>query len=326
MTEMIFSSSPGPGEGGCSSHQDESVQIDHRRGGKAAGPVYAAFRAGGARGQNDVPGYIMPAGVTRGSREHLLFITLTAAVDDQGGDDALWRSSRLAYENPAVQYLFEPVKLNKAPFKKIIRDLQKTKLSRKTIKDAQIWTTISTIFLMDYDSDPRNLLAAGNFEYEQILRILLESRHGKERNRKPDFPNLREPEIRRRWFQMLRDDLAIQLKGMETAPIPVDIHIARSTLSLGIVKGCYEGPLQNISSPIREAWCRSVEGVARPDGLPMIPLDLVEPLRRLSRWGCSNRDAEGTCAAAPDCPCKICCAPGLIEINAAKEILKFTIS
>lgn len=300
------------------------MQINYRRGRKAVIPLYTAFRAGGTLEQSAAPGDMIPGGVTRGSREHLLFVTLTAAVDHGGGAAELWDCSRLAYANPAAQYLFEPAKLDKASFKKIIRDMQKFKLSGNTIRDAQIWTTISTIILRDYDNNPQNLLAAGNYEYGRVLEILLESQHGKGRRAKPDFPGLREPEISRRWLQMLRDNLGIQLKGMETAPVPVDIHVARSTLTLGIIRGRYEGPLQRLCDPIREAWSRSLEGVTRPDGRPMIPLDLVEPLRRLSRRGCSARDAAGTCAAAQDCPCKDYCTPGSIEINAKKDFIKFS--
>ncbi len=323
MTDIIFPDPPDPDGCSCKSRQDGTVHLDRRRGRSAAGPLYSAFRAGGTRGQNVLPGDRAPGGVARGSREHLLFVTLTAAIDDRGDSTGLWNSSRLAYENPASAYLYEPAKLDRAPFKKIVRDMQKFKLGRKTIRDAQIWTTISTILLRDYDSNPQNLLAAGNFEYGRITRILLESLHGRGKNKRPDFPNLREPEIGLRWFRMLRDHPGIPLKGMEAVPIPVDIHVALSTLCLGVIKGRYEGPLLHLRDPIREAWSGPVESAALPDGPPIIALDLVGPLQRLSRWGCSTRNAEGTCAAAQDCPCRDYCTPGLIEINTKNNFIRF---
>ena len=117
VTDLIFPGPSGPDGSSCKGRQDESLHIDHRRSRSAAGPLYSAFRAGGTHGQDILPGDAAPEGVARGSREHLLFITLTAAVDDRGDSTGLWNSSRLAYENPAARYLFEPAKLDRAPFK-----------------------------------------------------------------------------------------------------------------------------------------------------------------------------------------------------------------
>ena len=96
---------------------------------------------------------------------------------------------------------------------------------------------------------------------------------------------------------------------METIPIPVDIHVARATLTLGVVKGRYEGSVQYLFESIREAWFKSVEGIIRPDGLPMIALDVDEPLWHLSRNGCSKRDRSGACAKRQTCLCKDYCIP-----------------
>ena len=190
------------------------MRINHQKGCMLAKLLYTTFRSEGIHGQSAIPEDLLPEGVARGSREHLLFITLTVAIDYQRDAVALWNSSRFTFEDPATRYLFEPAELDLMPF------------------------------------------------------------------------------------------------DMETIPIPVDIHVARATLTLGVVKGRYEGSVQYLFESIREAWFKSVEGIIRPDGLPMIALDVDEPLWHLSRNGCSKRDRSGACAKRQTCLCKDYCIPG----------------
>ncbi len=298
------------------------MKIDLQKGRTVAELLYSAFRSRGIHGQTAMPEDLAPESVTPGSREHLLFITLTVAIDYQRDAVALWNSSRLSYENPATRYLFDPGKLAKVPFSKIVRDMQKYKLSRKPVRDAQIWSTIATTFCKKYNNDPRNLLDAAQYRADQLLQMLLEGRHQQGTSERQDFPYLRGPKIGPLWIRMLRDNLGYDLDNMETIPIPVDIHIARATLALGIVRGSYEGTIKHLFGYIRKAWFESVRGVIRPDGLPMIALDVDEPLWHLSRQGCSTRDPTGKCAKKEDCLCRDYCMPGLIDINMEKGYVK----
>lgn len=299
------------------------MHIDCRKGRTTAEVLYRAFRSEGIHGQKAMPGNLMPEGMVRGSREHLLFITLTAAISDQRDAVELWQNSRLTYDNPKTRYLFEPAELSRVPFNRIIRDLQRSGLSRNPVKDAQIWATITTTFLQKYDDDPLNMPASCDYKADRILQELLEGRHGRGRKKKQDFPYLGSSVMAPLWIGMLRESLSFPLRNMEKIPIPEDIHIAGATLTLGVVKGRYEGPLQQLFDSISEAWSRSLEGVLRPDGLPMVALDLAEPLRHLFRRGCSTRGADGICAERENCPCRDLCAAGLIEIDRAKDMIRF---
>ena len=87
-----------------------------------------------------------PKNVIRGSLEHLLFITLTVAIDYQRDASALWESSRKTYADQETRYLFDPEALHVTPFGKILEDLQKYNLSRKMEKDALIWRTVGVSF------------------------------------------------------------------------------------------------------------------------------------------------------------------------------------
>jgi hypothetical protein len=59
------------------------VNIDRQRGERAAELLYKAFRDGCVHGQKDMPEDIVPGGIEAGSLEHILFITLTVAIDYQ---------------------------------------------------------------------------------------------------------------------------------------------------------------------------------------------------------------------------------------------------
>lgn len=285
--------------------------------------LYTAFRSEGIHGQTAMPEDLIPEGIDRGSREHLLFITLTVSIDYQRDAVALWNSSRMTYEDPSTWYLFEPEALYLTPFDKVLEDMQKYRLSQKPFKDAWIWTTIATTFFKKYNSDPRNLLVACNYKADRVLQELKKGRHGAAGGQKADFPYLRGPKIGPLWIRLLRDNVGCNLINMEMIPIPVDIHVARATLSLGVVNGSYEGSLENLFGSIRRAWFESVEGLTRPDGQPFIALDVDEPLWHLSRQGCSKRNQGGTCPEEELCLCRDYCVPGLIEIDTARSHVKF---
>lgn len=59
------------------------MRINHQKGCMLAKLLYTTFRSEGIHGQSAMPEDLLPEGVARGSREHLLFITLTVAIDYQ---------------------------------------------------------------------------------------------------------------------------------------------------------------------------------------------------------------------------------------------------
>jgi hypothetical protein len=55
-----------------------------------------------------MPENIEPAGIVRGSLEHLMFITLTVSIDYMRDANVLLGNSRKTYEDPDTRYLFDP--------------------------------------------------------------------------------------------------------------------------------------------------------------------------------------------------------------------------
>lgn len=289
---------------------------DVERGKKVADLLCLCFTTTGIHGNKEMPEDLAPSGVVRGSLEHILFITFSVSIDYQRDADALWASSRQTYEDPLTRYLFTPQLLHEAAFSKIVLDMQKYKLSKKSQQDANIWHTVGVTFYKKWQSDPRNFLASCNWDAPLILARLKVDSHLSNGKRTSDFPFLRGDKIGPLWLRMLRDNASItEIRNLDKVPIPVDIHVARATLALGVVRGQYKGRLDSLFETIRQAWFESVKGLT-VENRPMIALDVDEPLWHLSRYGCTKRDKlTGECPVYKQCEAKEFCIKGRIAIK-----------
>ena len=292
-------------------------KIDVERGRRVASLLYNSFSTTGIFGKTDMPEDLIPKSIVKGSLEHILFITLTVSIDYQRDAPSLWQSARKTFEDPETRYLFYPVLLHETPASKIIKDLQKYGLSKKPRRDAGIWITLGETFYKKWNSDPRNFLEGCGWNSLLILKHLKRDMHLENGRWTYDYPNLRGDKIGPLWLRVLRDNIGItQLKNLEKVPIPVDVHIARATLTTGVVRGEYEGRLEDLFECVRKAWFESVEGLNTGTG-PMIALDVDEPLWHLSKYGCSkNRDKNtGYCSLIAHCEAREFCIKGKVKIG-----------
>jgi hypothetical protein len=295
---------------------ESNVGIDLQRGHKAAELLYRAFSTTGIHGHTEMPEDTMPTGISNGSLEHLLFITLTVAIDYQRDAIALWRSSRRTFDDPETRYLFDPRALHEAEFSKVITDMRRHGLSQKPKQDALIWRTVGVTFFKKWSGDPRQFLADCGWDAPTVLERLRRDTHIQRNRAVPDFPFLRGPKIGPLWLRMLRDNVGVaDLKALDQVPIPVDIHVARASLCLGVVKGRFSGPLTDLFEHIRSAWFQSTKGLRVKDRA-MIALDVDEPLWHLSKYGCSQKDGTtGVCPARDSCEAKEFCVAGTIRLS-----------
>jgi hypothetical protein len=284
--------------------------IDSIKGRKAARLLFDAFSSTGIHGRTDMPEDILPD-LKYGSLEHILFITLIVSIDYQRDAAALWENGRQTYNDSLTRYLFNPQALHETPLPIIIRDMQKYKLSRKPQKDAAIWSTVGITFHKKWQGDPRNFLENCRWQAIKILQHLKDDTHPSGQHQTADFPYLRGDKIGPLWLRMLSDNAGIsKIQNLDLVAIPVDIHIARATLSLGIVRGKYSAGFGDVFESIRKAWFESVRGLQVGDR-PMIALDVDEPLWHLSRYGCTFRNKQsGICPKITSCE-----ARELIELN-----------
>ena len=154
-----------------------------------------------------------------------------------------------------------------------------------------------------------------------VLARLQSDTHLENGRMKPDFPYLRGDKIGPLWLRMLRDNIKeTRLKNLDRVPIPVDVHIARATFSIGIVNGQYEGNFEVAFERIRKAWFESVKGCSVGDR-PMIALDVDEPLWHLSKYGRTNRDEQGNCPLFSSCEVKDYCVLSKVDIRGSTIML-----
>ncbi|MGC8742266.1 MAG: hypothetical protein ACP5T0_00105 [Verrucomicrobiia bacterium] len=136
---------------------------------------------------------------------------------------------------------------------------------------------------------------------------------------KSDYPYLRGDKIGSLWLRMLRDNVGIaELNNIDRIPIPVDINIARATLTTGVVRGEFNRSLYELFKSIREALFESVKGL-NVKNRPIIALDLDEPLWHLSKNRCTNSDKrKGSFLCLSECEVKEYCIGGKIKIEKNK--------
>lgn len=261
----------------------------------------------------------LPTHMIQGSLEHILFITLAVSIDYQRDANSLWQSACRTYADPETTYLFLPEKLFNKSVEAITKDMQKYKLSKKPRRDAFIWRTVALSFLKTWHGDPQEFLRDCGWDALEILSRLKSDTHIEQGRLRHEFPYLRGKKIGSLWVRMLRDNIGIShLKNLNRVPIPVDIHVARASLALGVVRGKYLGSLEPIFEKIREVWFKSTQGLSF-GRREMIALDLDKPLWNLSKYGCADRSADSNdCPHKHECSVQDLCVSGKITIRNTK--------
>jgi hypothetical protein len=264
-----------------------------------------------------MPEDLLPNGVAPGTPEHILFLTLTVSIDYQRDAPELWKSSRKTYEDPETRYLFSPKEIQSTTIAKNIQDMQRHGLSKKPTKDAWIWRTNSLTFQKKWSGDPVNFLADCKFDAPTVLNRLRNDTHFDGYRLSPDYLYLKGNKIAPLWLRMLRDNAGVDtLVNMDQIPVPVDVHVARATLALGVVKGEYQGIPEPIFGVIRKAWSESTKDLI-VNNRKLISLDVDNPLWHLSKYGCTDRDPQsGRCPKKAICELRDFCISGKVHVAA----------
>ena len=293
-----------------------NLKIDIERGKKAAATLYDRFNSGeGIFDINTMPEDILWASdlpetaVHKGSYEHLMFITMVVSIDYMRNADKLWAAGRKSMEDPKTRWLFNPREVIEKPMEEIKAAMKTHSLSQKHNKDADTWMRVSESFVRIYNSDPRNLIReCGNDAlnlYEKKFDIKFRS----------GFPFLSGDKIFPLWIRMLHDNVGIELKRLECIPIPVDVHIARATFTIGCLKGEYEGSIADVKPRIQEAWKTVMESLIHPRLKYALQMD--ESLWHLSKYGCRFRKWN-ICEKRKSCPVGSLCVSGKVHVSAKR--------
>jgi len=256
----------------------------------------------GIFGYREMPEDLLPSSISEGSLEHLMFITMCTSIDYQRDADQLWEAGRKTIDDDATKWIYDPESVISRSDNELITAMNKYNLSKKHEKDAlKIWKPISTSFIKNFNGDPRNLFEKSDYDAQKIY-YNVKGRY------KRYFPYLSGNKILSLWIRMINDVLHIELKNIDKIPIPVDRHIARATLRLGLLKGTYYGDISGIFQLIDSVWAEACED------LPYYRLQLDQPLWHLSKHGCTHKK-NNYCPRKAKCPVSDYCIDGEVVIN-----------
>lgn len=279
-----------------------TLKVNVERAQVAAERLFHAFQGAGPGvfGTREMPEDAAPKTVEPGSEDHLRFLTFTVSIDYQRPAAQLWEASRLAFETPAGRSLFDPMQVVGMPVELLEGSLKSLKVSRKYGPDAKTWLAVASVLQDHFDGKVSNLVETCDFDASLILQTI---REGTTRIR-----FLSGKKIGPLWLRMLHDNGGVRLKGMNDLPIPVDVHIARSTLAIGAIEA--DGPLdsEQLRVAIQSVW----EDACRDK--PYYALRLDEPLWQQSRLGCTNRTST-SCAMREECIVSDLCVRGRISLT-----------
>ena len=256
--------------------------------------------------------YSPPAGVTPGSLEHVLFLTLTLSIDNGCDSKTLWNSSRRAYEAENTRYLFSDSAVYEEEVDQIIYDLKNTGLGGNKNKNAEIWKNAGTYLFQKWGGDPRNFLRSCEWDGPEILSRMIPARY----HEVYDFQHFIGEKKGQLWLHLLKKDAGLQqIKNLNTLSLITDVHVVRASIAIGIIYGSYSGQVALISQKVREIWEETIGG-AQSDGRDISTLELSESLHNLSKNGCSQKDGKrGACPCFTKCPFNMFCVNGIFSIE-----------
>jgi hypothetical protein len=272
------------------------------RAAEAGRRLFHAFQGdgGGVFGTKEMPEDLPPRGAVQGSREHLLFLTFTVAIDYQRDAAQLWAASRAAFEAETTRYLYDPSVLARLSVQRIEAELRRLQVSRKHGPDALTWQTVGRVLHERFGGDPLELVKACGYDAPAVLETI----------RRPPtrIRFLAGDKIGPLWVRMLHDNGGVLLRRMNALPIPVDVHVARSTLAIGAVAGLGLVDPAALYPLVQETWARACEHA------PFYALRLDEPLWQQSRLGCTNR-SDTYCPMIEQCLVADLCVEGRIRFT-----------
>jgi len=300
----------------------KNLTKDIRKAKQVAKILHSKFNSQeGIFGHNTMPEDLKPNTIKWGSEisgasqyEYLMFITMVVSIDYMRDANKLWESGRRTFDDTSTKWLFFPKEIVKHNIEDVKKSMQKYKLSKRPNKDTKIWFKVAESLNNFYDGNPLNIVKEVNFDASKISNKKFDPTF-KER-----FPYFAGRKIFPLWIRMLKDNININMKNLDKVPLPVDVHVSRSTFTTGALKGEYNGNINNeIYNLIYEVWRAAINQLN--DSNLTYALQLDEPLWHLSKYGCSKRK-ELICPKQGDCPVGRFCVSGDIKITSGNISIK----
>lgn len=227
----------------------------------------------------EIPELLCPKEIEKGSNEHLIYITLLVSLDYIRDANTLWNSGLKAFNNTNLRWIFNINEIKNSSFEKLAKILISCKIALRPKKDVKIWKSISDSLVELFEGRLDNFIANECQNDAVLLFYSVKYRY------KKFFPNLSGDKILPLWIRCLNDFCGINLKNLDKIMIPIDIHVARTTIFLGCIENSSNGlyNIDDLKYYIDKVW---EEAVSSKSGI--IKLNMDEPLWILGKYGCEN--------------------------------------
>jgi hypothetical protein len=269
--------------------------------------LYERYRSEGIFGKKELPDDAASKVAPQLSKEELLlFVTFTTSLDYMRDATQLWDSAVQTLNDEEVRWVFSPKEVVERGVDSLQKALLKHGLAKKKNRDTQVWFSIANTLHSLHGGSVSSLLESYGYDAEKMFKDFL-------KNRKEEFPNLSGTKLFPHWIRSLNDKVELPFKNLHKLPIPVDVHVARATLTTGCIVGKYKakGLSEALKRRVVEVWEKGLEGTG------IAPIQMFRPLWLLSKYGCHYRK-NGECPKKELCPVKEFCVEGKVVVSSSK--------
>lgn len=226
-----------------------------------------ALHKAGALGGEVMPEDANP-GLDRTTKENYIYFTLPMALNYQRNSYKLWEAANASFSDSNVRDIFIPQKVIEMTTDELREKLVKYKVALQPNKHTEIWFTICSTLVSDFNGDIRNLFANNNYSVAAIKEYI-------QKNKKL-FPYLAGPKILNYWLYVMTqytDAIFIDRGNITVAP---DTHVIQASIKLGLISP-REAEKANVREYVSDLWNEVFEGTEH------FPIDIHTPLWLWSR-------------------------------------------
>ncbi len=250
--------------------------IDDSKAEIIANIVFSEFEKQKEQSRDSPSQNLLPTNISKGSREHALFLTYVMSINYMSDSTQLWKKARAAYMLFPERFLPDRILKSKPQtLESFVRYLG----ARQYAIGAKTWSKISKVLLDSYEGDPRNI-AKGPLRIQDI------------QNRLKRFPYLRGSKLSKQYIRAMGQAGLFDVKNLNQLNIPVDKQVARFTICTGTLKLAskrFTGYLDEdpIKDLLESVWRNAVKGHGSS-----APWMLHEPICLIESTLCSSRKCK----------------------------------
>ncbi len=216
-----------------------------------------------------------------------VFLTLVSAMDRARDATRLWRNAvRLFESHPEI---FDPTQVTSMTRKALSDLLSQSRVSQRHGPDADAWCDIATSLTFGAGAVKR-LVDTGTGEVQELLRDL-RRRDSAGRAR---YPLLKGPKISAMWVRIMAEPGGADIRGIETLPVAVDVHVRRASDNLGVTetRGL---DMVDATLEVQQAWQEAVRDarIGGPERIAGTCAALDPALWFFGKNGCSHCERIG---------------------------------